>query len=82
MANSNSNNNSSSSSQTYFGGLTQEQLGKIIFEEFSKSGFQFNNFNTMVPSIISRIINENGGGLGKYLIQMLMKGFMGSFNKK
>jgi len=69
-------------SQTYYGGFTQEQLLKIIFEEFSKSGFQINNFNNIIPSVINRLMSENGGILGNYLMQMIMKGFMGDSGKK
>lgn len=75
-------NSSQNGSQTYFGGFTQDQIARIIFEEFSKSGFQFNNFNAIVPSIINRMMSENGGAMGNYFMQMLIKGFMGNFNKK
>lgn len=80
MADNNSNNN-----QNYFGGLNQEQIGRIILEELSRSGFPLNgnfNFNSFMPSVINRIIGSNGGGAGNYLMQMLMKGFMGNMNRK
>jgi hypothetical protein len=71
-----------SSAQTVFMGLSREQVAKILYEEFSKSGFQFNNFNTMIPSIISRVLMENGGLAGNYFTEMLFKGMMGNFFKR
>ncbi len=68
--------------QTAFMGLSREQLAKIIYEELSKSGFQFNNFNAMIPSIINRVLMENSGRAGNYLAQMLINGMMGNFFKR
>jgi hypothetical protein len=68
--------------QTAFMGLSREQMAKIVYEEFSKSGFQFSNFNAMIPSIINRVMMENGVMAGNYLAEMLVKGMMGSFFKR
>jgi len=65
-----------------FLGLSGEQVAKIIYEELSKSGFQFNNFNTMIPSIINRVLMGNGTVAGNYLTEMLFKGMMGNFFKR
>lgn len=65
-----------------FLGLSREQLAKIIYEEFSKTGFQFNNFNTMLPSIIGRIFTENSNLSGDYLTKMLINGLLGSMFRK
>ena len=74
--------NEQSPAQTVFMGLSGEQVAKVLFEEFSKSGFQFNNFNAMIPSIINRVLMENGGMAGNYLTQMFIKGMMGNFFKR
>lgn len=74
--------NEQSPAQTGFMGLSGEQVSKILFEEFSKSGFQFNNFNAMIPSIINRVLMENGGMAGNYLTEMIIKGIMGNFFKR
>jgi hypothetical protein len=68
--------------QAAFMGLSGEQVAKILFEEFSKSGFQFNNFNAIIPSIINRALMENGGMAGNYLTQMFIRGIMGNFFKR
>ena len=73
--------NQRSPDQTAFMGLSREQVAKILYEEFSKSGFQFNNFNTMIPSIINRMLMENGGLTGNYITEILFKGMMGNFFK-
>ncbi len=65
-----------------FMGLSREQIAKILYEEFSKTGFQFNNFNAMIPPIISRVLMENGSLTGNYITEMLFKGMMGNFSKK
>ena len=74
--------NGQGAGQNGFLGLSTEQLMKILYEEFSKSGFQFNNFNAMLPPIISRVIMENGFMGGNNITQMLLKGMMGSMFKK
>ena len=74
--------NEQSPAKTVFMGLSREQVAKIIFEEFSKSGFQFNNFNAMIPSIINRALTENGGMAGNYLTEMIFKGMMSNFFKR
>lgn len=63
--------NGQSPAQTGFMGLSGEQMAKILYEEFSKSGFQFNNFNAMIPSIISRVLMENGGMAGNNFNAMI-----------
>jgi len=68
--------------QAGFMGLSREQVAKIIYEEFSKSGFQFNNFNTIIPPIINRILMGNGTMAGNYITEMLFKGMMGNFFKR
>ena len=65
-----------------FMGMSREQIAKILYEEFSKTGFQFNNFNAMIPSILNRLLMENGGLAGKYFTEMFLKGMMGNFSKK
>lgn len=70
------------SGQTAFMGLSREQIAKILYEEFSKTGFQFSNFNAMIPPIISRVLMENGSLTGNYITEMLFKGMMGNFSKK
>lgn len=74
--------NEQSTAQTVFMGLSRDQVAKILYEEFSKSGFQFKNFNAMIPSIINRVLMENGGMAGNYLTQMFIKGMMGNFFKR
>lgn len=74
--------NSKDSNKTFNGWLTQEQIMKIVFEEFSKSGFQFNDFNNIMSSIISRMMKENGAVAGNYLMDMFIKGIMGNFGKR
>ena len=74
--------NGQNPAQAVFMGLSREQVAKILYEEFSKSGFQFNNFNAMIPSIINRVLMENSGMAGNYLTQMLINGMMGNFFKK
>lgn len=71
-----------SPAQTVFMGLSKDQVAKIIYEEFSKSGFQFNNFNAMIPSIINRMLMENSGMFGSYITEMLFKGMMGNFFRR
>lgn len=68
--------------QPVFMGLSREQVAKILYEELSKSGFQFNNLNTMIPPILGRMFMENGNFTGNYLTEMFFKGIMGNFNKK
>ncbi|MGE5631651.1 MAG: hypothetical protein ACM3TR_11215 [Caulobacteraceae bacterium] len=68
--------------QNYFGGLTSEQIMRIVFEELSKSGFQPNNINNMIPSIIGRIFGGNGSMAGNNIMQMLMTSFMNSYFKR
>jgi len=63
-------------------GLSGEQLAKIIYEELSKSGFQFNNFNAIMPSIVNRVLLENGRLAGSNLAETLVKGMMSNFFKK
>lgn len=74
--------NEQNPAQTVFMGLSREQVAKILYEEFSKSGFQFNNFNAMIPSIVNRMLMENGGLAGNYITEMLFKGIMGNFFKR
>lgn len=74
--------NEQSPAKNVFMGLSGEQMAKIIFEEFSKSGFQFNNFNAMIPSIISRALMANGGMAGNNLTEMIIRGMMGNFLKR
>ncbi|MHB1393654.1 MAG: hypothetical protein ACYCYE_11400 [Clostridia bacterium] len=74
--------NGQNPAQTAFMGMSREQMAKILYEEFSKSGFQFNNFNTMIPSIINRVLMEKVGMAGNYLAQMLINGMMGNFFKR
>lgn len=74
--------NEQSPAQAGFMGLSREQVAKIIYEELSKSGFQFNNFNTIIPSIINRVLMENGTLVGNYVVEMLFKGMMGNFFKR
>lgn len=74
--------NRQSPAQTVFMGLSREQIAKILYEEFSKTGFQFNNLNTMIPPIFGRMLMENGGLTGNYFAEMIFKGMMGNFNKK
>ena len=74
--------NEQSPAQNTFMGLSREQVAKIIYEELSKSGFQFNNFNAMIPPIINRLIMENAGVAGNYLTQMIVQGVMGNFFKR
>lgn len=74
--------NGQGAGQNGFLGLSTEQIMKILYEEFSKSGFQFNNFNAMMPPIISRMLMENGFMSGNNITQMLLKGMMGSMFKK
>lgn len=68
--------------QTGFMGLSREQVAKILYEELSRSGFQFNNFNAIIPPILGRMFMENGSFTGNYLAEMFFKGMMGNFNKK
>lgn len=75
-------NNQQSPAQTAFTGISGEQLAKIIYEEFSKTGFQFNSINAMIPAVISRVLVENGAMAGSYYAEMLLKGMMGSFFKR
>jgi hypothetical protein len=65
-----------------FLGLSREQLAKIVYEEFSKAGFQFSNFNSMLPSIVGRIFTENSSVSGDYLTKMLINGVLGSMFRK
>jgi len=74
--------NRQSPAQTAFMGLSREQVAKILYEEFSKTGFQFNNLNAMIPPILGRLFMENGSFTGNYIAQMLFKGVMGNFGKK
>lgn len=74
--------NKQNPAQNSFMGLSGEYMAKIVYEELSKSGFQFKNFNAMIPSIISRVLAENGGMAGNYLTQMLVRGMMGNFFKR
>ncbi|HYF84215.1 MAG TPA: hypothetical protein VEB00_14440 [Clostridia bacterium] len=74
--------NGQNPAQAAFMGLSKEQMAKIVYEEFSKSGFQFSNLNAMIPSIIGRVLMENGGMAGNYLTQMLVRGMMGNFFKR
>lgn len=74
--------NKQSSAQAGFMGLSREQVAKIIYEELSKSGFQFNNFNATIPSIINRMLMENSTVAGSYITEMLFKGMMGNFFKR
>ena len=59
-----------------FMGLSREQIAKIIYEEMSKTGFQFNNFNTMIPSIVSRIMAGSSIAAGNYWVGIFLKGLM------
>lgn len=68
--------------QAGFMGLSREQVAKIIYEELSKSGFQLNSFNTMIPSIINRVLMGNGTMAGNYFTEMIFKGIMGNFFKR
>ncbi|HWR61641.1 MAG TPA: hypothetical protein VN580_08530 [Clostridia bacterium] len=68
--------------QAIFMGLSREQIAKILYEEFSKTGFQFSNINAMIPPIVGRMLMENGGITGNYFTEMIFKGMMGNFNKK
>ncbi|KUO74684.1 MAG: hypothetical protein APF77_03605 [Clostridia bacterium BRH_c25] len=74
--------NEKSSAQNAFMGLSREQIAKIVYEELSKSGFQFNNFNTMIPSIIGRVIVGSGATVGNYWADMFIKGMVGNFFKR
>ncbi|HYE83612.1 MAG TPA: hypothetical protein VEG39_15775 [Clostridia bacterium] len=74
--------NANNPSQNAFMGLSNEQLAKIIYEEFSKTGFQFNNFNTMIPSIVSRVIMGSSTTAGNYWADMFIKGMMGNLFKR
>lgn len=65
-----------------FMGLSREQIAKIIYEEFSKTGFKFNSLDTMIPSIISRIMAGSNIAVGNYWTGIFIKGFMDSMFKK
>lgn len=73
--------NGQTPAQNSYLGLSGEQLAKIIYDELSKSGFQLNNFNVMVPSIISRVLMENGKLAGGNISEMLVQGMMNNFFK-
>lgn len=74
--------NKQGTAQPVFMGLSGEQIAKILYEEFSKTGFQFNSINAMLPPIVGRMLMENGGFTGNYFAEMIFKGMMGNFNKK
>ena len=74
--------NGQGAGQNGFMGLSTEQVMKILYEEFSKSGFQFNNINGMIPPIISRMMMENGFMSGNNITNMIFKGMMGNMFKK
>lgn len=74
--------NGQNSSQGAFLLLSREQLAKIIYDELSRSGFQFNNFDALIPSIASRVLIENSRTAGNSLSQMLVSGIFGSLFKR
>lgn len=68
--------------QGLFMGLSREQIAKILYEEFSRTGFQFNNINAVIPPILGRMFMENGGMAGNYFADLILKGVLGNLNKK
>lgn len=62
-----------------FNGITPEYIQKVLYEELTKTGFQYDNMQNLIPVVINRILGENSGQIAQYISQMLVSGVMSQF---
>ncbi len=62
-----------------FSGITPEYIQRILYEELSKTGFQFDNMQNLVPAVINRVLGENSGQIAQYVSEKLVNGVMNQF---
>lgn len=77
-ANENGNENGNSNGNE-FNGITPEYIQKIVFEELTKTGFQYDNMQKLVPTVIGRVMTENSNLIANYVSQMLVNGVVSQF---